>query len=770
MIIVDGKDVKAMYFADKHNTPTMLYVERERQQINPDGYIQLQCLPSSNGKMQVIEINEQLQNVQLEESDVGIVSDNQYEVYDRENGILRFSEAKVGKEILVSYMAVGRLMYSADRIFTNTDTEGNIIEILGDIIRNCERIIADVGTLGDAKVIIEQTQANIDSLKNLNLDFKLTEGNSLKVKLDNVINSGKQINEKLTATYNTANDTKKKLDEWVLEHGNIIDLDNRVEQINKQKANLDSVFTMANMGQDVKEAMTGGSVAVVGKDSVLKENIVDRQVIRSKASFYKKTRNLFDKEKAIYGKYISSTTGGLSTPSGEGTFYASDYIEVINGSKYNYRAKDNSYTLYAFYNSDKEFVSGGTSNETDIISPIDGYIRVSVWKNVDINTVQFEKGDATEYVEPYILEVEEDVANIKPKIEKVLENQIDYSDCNRNKFNPNIAIINKQVSPTNGSIIDVTAEGTFYASEMINVKGHEKINCIKNDFTTMYSTYAFYDVNGGFVRGGSGEINGVDIPSNATGFKFTVWKNILPENIMIELDGLNSFIRFDDDSRNQEVYLTKMKFKDIIINCIGDSITYGFLTSATRMQSPYPSSLKSLLGAKEVRNYGLSGTTVANDRAVIGSFEPMSSPTRVATWDSNADVNIVLGGVNDFIKGVELGTIDDEVDTTFYGGYKSLIEQLYKKYPNKKIVIMTPLHYNLEYTPNSKGYILKDYVNAVREIAEMFGIYLIDLYAICDININTRGKYQVDGLHTNQFYVSNIMTPLIADGLNRIVR
>lgn len=546
---------------------------------------------------------------------------------------------------------------------------------------------------------------------------------------------------------------------------------NNSEQLDKtvRKGEGGSV-TWAMASQDFRENVTGGNTAVVGKDSVLKENIVDGEVIKSKASFYKKTRNLFDKEKAIYGKYVSSTTGELTTPSVEGTFYASDYVEVINGSKYNYRAKDNSYTLYAFYNNDKQFINGGNSNGTDIISPVDGFIRVSVWKNVDVATVQFELGDATEYIEPYILEVEEEVANIKPKIEKVLENQVDYSDCNRNKFNPNIAIINKQVSPSNGSIIDVTAEGIFYASEMINVKGHEKINCIKNDFTTMYSTYAFYDVNGGFVSGGSGEINGIDIPSNATGFKFTVWKNILPENIMIELDGLNSFIRFDDDSRNQEVYLTKMKFKDIIINCIGDSITYGFLTSDTRMQSPYPSSLKSLLGAKEVRNYGLSGTTVANDRTVIGSFEPMSSPTRVETWDNNANVNIVLGGVNDFIKNVELGTIDDEVDTTFYGGYKSLIRQLYKKYPNKKIVIMTPLHYNLEYTPNSKGYILKDYVNAIREIAEMFGIYLIDLYAICDININTRGKYQIDGLHTNQFYVSNIMTPLIADGLNRAIQ
>ena len=347
-----------------------------------------------------------------------------------------------------------------------------------------------------------------------------------------------------------------------IENG-IVELNEQLEQTVRKGEGGSVTWAMAS--QDFRENVTGGNTAVVGKDSVLKENIVDGEVIKSKASFYKKTRNLFDKEKAIYGKYVSSTTGELTTPSVEGTFYASDYVEVINGSKYNYRAKDNSYTLYAFYNNDKQFINGGNSNGTDIISPVDGFIRVSVWKNVDVATVQFELGDATEYIEPYILEVEEEVANIKPKIEKVLENQVDYSDCNRNKFNPNIAIINKQVSPSNGSIIDVTAEGIFYASEMINVKGHEKINCIKNDFTTMYSTYAFYDVNGGFVSGGSGEINGIDIPSNATGFKFTVWKNILPENIMIELDGLNSFIRFDDDSRNQEVYLTKMKFKDIIM-------------------------------------------------------------------------------------------------------------------------------------------------------------------------------------------------------------
>lgn len=64
----------------------------------------------------------------------------------------------------------------------------------------------------------------------------------------------------------------------------------------KEKANKNEIFTMANMGQDVKEAMTGGSVAVVGKNAVLNENIVDGQVTPGKTNFMEldTTLNLFD--------------------------------------------------------------------------------------------------------------------------------------------------------------------------------------------------------------------------------------------------------------------------------------------------------------------------------------------------------------------------------------------------------------------------------------------------------------------------------------------
>ena len=51
-----------------------------------------------------------------------------------------------------------------------------------------------------------------------------------------------------------------------------------------EKMNKDDVLSMANMGQDVKEAMTGGSVAVVGENAVDTINLRDESVTSSKTT------------------------------------------------------------------------------------------------------------------------------------------------------------------------------------------------------------------------------------------------------------------------------------------------------------------------------------------------------------------------------------------------------------------------------------------------------------------------------------------------------
>ena len=77
--------------------------------------------------------------------------------------------------------------------------------------------------------------------------------------------------------------------------GAINEVNAQYKDIANNKADKNSVFTMANMGQDIKEAMTGGSVAVIGKNTVLNENIVDNQITPSKLSFYyRNSNNLYD--------------------------------------------------------------------------------------------------------------------------------------------------------------------------------------------------------------------------------------------------------------------------------------------------------------------------------------------------------------------------------------------------------------------------------------------------------------------------------------------
>ena len=87
-------------------------------------------------------------------------------------------------------------------------------------------------------------------------------------------------------------------------------VDNKINEVNSQldtKANKNEIFTMANMGQDIKEAMTGGSVAVVGTNSVLTENIVDGQVTLQKTNL-KNNYEVFFKDSIKYNKNTNKLT------------------------------------------------------------------------------------------------------------------------------------------------------------------------------------------------------------------------------------------------------------------------------------------------------------------------------------------------------------------------------------------------------------------------------------------------------------------------------
>ena len=159
---------------------------------------------------------------------------------------------------------------------------------------------------------------------------------------------------------------------------------NNIEKNSSQlitKANLDTVFSMANMGQDIKEAMTGGSVAVVGENMVLDVNIVDKQVNGNKTTFVKEIINLFIKETCVDG--IVSSVNGTIIPNTN--FVTSDFIRLQKGRKY----VISSCYDYAFYNDEKVFVRGVEHPKAELTythnSDTEKYIRYTIDK-ADIGT------------------------------------------------------------------------------------------------------------------------------------------------------------------------------------------------------------------------------------------------------------------------------------------------------------------------------------------------------------------------------------------------
>lgn len=163
------------------------------------------------------------------------------------------------------------------------------------------------------------------------------------------------------------------------------------------KADRNEVFTMANMGQDIREAMTGGSVAVVGVNSVLEKNIARGQVTPLKTSFFKEGKNLFNKNTATIGYYVDFQTGN---PSPDASYAISNYISVIPGTNYTMAADD---TLrIAYYDAEKKFISGSKTGEQTISTPSNCYyVRYSFHKsNIDLQ--QFEVGENSTSYEPYV--------------------------------------------------------------------------------------------------------------------------------------------------------------------------------------------------------------------------------------------------------------------------------------------------------------------------------------------------------------------------------
>ena len=185
---------------------------------------------------------------------------------------------------------------------------------------------------------------------------------------------------------------------------------------------------------------------------------------------------------------------------------------------------------------------------------------------------------------------------------------------------------------------------------------------------------------------------------------------------------------------------------------LGDSITDARQIAQTN--NIYWNFLKDILGI-EAYVYGISGHRM---NQIIGQGERL-----MAEHGQEVDAILVFIGTNDYNGNIPLGewytysdrkTIDDgpvEVvrrhrelnfdDSTFRGRANTTVRWLKTNYPDKQIIFMTPIHRGYakfndkniqpeESFANACGNFIDEYVQTVREIADVWAVPVIDLSAI----------------------------------------
>lgn len=198
---------------------------------------------------------------------------------------------------------------------------------------------------------------------------------------------------------------------------------------------------------------------------------------------------------------------------------------------------------------------------------------------------------------------------------------------------------------------------------------------------------------------------------------------------------------------------SEVDFSDCKITCLGDSITAASnLDTIENYQSmSYPSQLGEVLGAEEVVNLGIGGSSIGRywENAFVDRYQEIPEDT---------DVILVMGGTNDGFcaSEKELGSLEKREKDTFTGDLDELLFGLQKDYPDAQIVLITPLPNVLhDLLRKSRDYLLPQsaFVRVMKQLGEEHGMPVIDLYNSNFLDTHDAAVIHAlmpDGVHGNE--------------------
>ena len=333
--------------------------------------------------------------------------------------------------------------------------------------------------------------------------------------------------------------------------------------------------TLNDLTQEVKLALTGGAVAVVGVDAVATENIQDGAVNLSKLSFSKiGSQNQFDVESAEVGRLREDGTVDASDPNN----YTSDFMRFnpndVVSSNLNLQSS-------AIYDMDMNKISVILDTiHSQVTMPSNGYyLKVTRYKD-NIDKLMVVSGAMPATYKPFKRVIGGDIIEDKAiSLEK-----LDFITQGKNLFNPEEVFEGVYINPTEG----VLQSNTKYNTTIVkSASPNEK-------YTISYPRFiVFYGLDGKIIPSESitfyvpPENHTITLPSNAYGYQFSYPAS---NNIQIEKGSVATpyepYMQVLDDVSVKSSNIIKYGAK------VTKSTSKGNLTDGQRLVSGKANSIK----------------------------------------------------------------------------------------------------------------------------------------------------------------------------------
>ena len=188
---------------------------------------------------------------------------------------------------------------------------------------------------------------------------------------------------------------------------------------------------------------------------------------------------------------------------------------------------------------------------------------------------------------------------------------------------------------------------------------------------------------------------------------------------------------------------------------LGTSITWyndNIPANNAQLTKGYQTRVREVINFTSLTNNAVNGGTMGGSNGLGANVNSLV----VA-----ADYVTIEHGINDWGNGVSVGTINDFINdtgvSTFCGAYRKVIDAIYSKNANAKIIIITPRKgYGFNgflpghWYDDKNGKYLKDYADAAIEIAQYMSLPVCDWFNESNTNQSNLAANSKDvALHPN---------------------